>query len=207
MAVVRDRGHNADERHRALLALSMLDRHLAARPCLNELAELYGSCSRLEKQAILLCFKASEDPHGIPVFVSVLDKEQDLKLRLSAAAALAQWNVRRGVAELVDLLESEDPVPQPSRIFYVRESALDLLRTKSELKGWGLRAEEIWKPIEARTDLDGGQKAALYFSEAKAEAKKWFAENEHRFPEWNPGDPLPEPPQRLEQHEGNNGKE
>jgi hypothetical protein len=194
MAVVRNAEKSADERHYALLRLSMLDRYLKGRPCLDELAKLYDVPGAVGKGAILLCFKASDDRRAIPVFIRALDKEKDMKLRLSAAAGLAQWNIRRGVAELVDLLHSDEVLPQGAQMPYVRDNALDLFCTKNRLKGWGFPDEEekIRKSIESRSDLSHEEKGALYVAEMKAAIIKWFAENEHRFPEWKPGDPLPE---------------
>lgn len=198
----------------ALTYLSMLDRHLKDRPCLDELATLYDGPGEVNKGGILLCFKGSDDPRGIPVFIRTLDREQDMKLRLSAAAGLAQWNVRRGVAELVDLLESKEILPQPARMVYVRDNARDLFRTKNRLKGWGFPDEEIRKsigtqvgfdPEESRKRSEFGDEETRKAVETRArvvreefvalyisEIKKWFAENEHRFPDWKPGDPLPE---------------
>ncbi|MEK6674068.1 MAG: hypothetical protein AABZ47_00265 [Planctomycetota bacterium] len=182
----------------ALGELSDLRTQLQGRACLDELAKLYDNASDLEKQGILICFQGSEDPRGIPIFIRTLDNPQNLKPRVWAAGALAQWNIRRGVAELVNLLESEDTMPQPSQIFYVRDNALDLFETKSRLKGWGFPAGEIRKSIEARTDLTDDQKPIVYFDEMKREIKKWFAENEQHFPEWKLGDALPEitPPEQ-----------
>lgn len=190
MTVIRDSVQSYSDRHQALVELERLGRHLKGRSCMDELAAIYDSAGEL-KRAILICFKASEDPRAIRAFLRVLDNESDIKLRLSAAGGLAQWNVRRGVAELVGLLDSDAEVPQPSRMPYVRDNALDLLRTKNRLKGWGFRDEEIWKPIESRTDLNAQEKADLYVAQAKAEIKKWWQENEHRFPDWKLGDPLP----------------
>ena len=57
-------------------------------------------------------------------------------------------------------------------------------------KGWGFPTKDIQKAIEARGDLSLDEMQVLYI----AEIRKWFAENEHRFPEWKPGDPRPERP-------------
>jgi hypothetical protein len=163
---------------------------------MDELAKLYDVASESEKYGILICFKASDDPRGIPLFMHVLDGEKNMKLRLSAAGALAHWNIRRGVAELVNLLESKDMLSQPARMPYVRDNALDLFETKNSVKGWGFPAEDIRKSIEGGLGLEREQFVALY----TAEIKKWFAENDHRFPDWKPGDPLPaiEPGQELD---------
>jgi hypothetical protein len=194
MGVVRNPEKSPDERHYALLRLSMLDRHLKGRPCLDELAKLYDVPGAVGKGAILLCFKASDDPRAIPVFIRALDTEKDMKLRLSAAAGLAQWNIRRGVAELVRLLDSPEEMPQPSQLFYVRDNALDLFRTKNRLKGWGFpddKESAEWPPdVMPPPDVA----ARLKPRPTVGEIKRWFAENEHRFPDWKLGDPLPEVP-------------
>jgi hypothetical protein len=187
MAVVRDSERSPNERQRALNELSSLSRNLNGHPCIDELASLYNVASVLEKQAMLNLFMGSDDPKGIPVFLRTVEHEENMKLRLAAAAALAQWNVRRGVAELVKLMDSKDSVPQPSRMFFVYDNAIDLFEIKNRLKGWGFPAEDVRKSIEARPGLDREQFVALY----SAEVKKWFAENEHRFPDWKLGDPLP----------------
>jgi len=179
----------------ALGELANLGPHLKGRPCLDELARLYDHAQLPEKQIILTCLFASGDPRGIPVFIRTLEKEQNVKLRLRAAGALAQWNIRRGVAELVDLLESKEKLLLPGGLMpYVRDKALDLFRTKNRLKGWGFvdHGDEIAESIVSRTDINDDDKRALYFAEMKAAIKKWFAENEDRFPDWKLGDPLPE---------------
>lgn len=195
MSVVRDPAESADERHRALLGLVMLYRRLEGRPCLDELARLYDNASESHKAAILTCFQASDDPRGIPVFLRTLDKEQNMKLRLWAAGALAHWNIRRGVAEIVHLLESKETIPKPSRMPFVRDNALESFRKRNARKGWGFREEEVRMSIGRRTDLDQDQQRDLYI----AEIKKWFTENEHRFPDWKLGDPLPQS-STLESH-------
>ena len=117
----------------------------------------------------------------------MLNNEQDLALRLSAAKGLSGWNVRRGVATLVELLESEGVLPNPTRMPYVRDNASEFFRNANARKGWGFPEDETRKSIMSRTDLNDDEKAAHYI----AEIKKWFATNEHRFPEWKLGDPLP----------------
>jgi hypothetical protein len=187
MNVIRDHDQSADVRHRAMVGLQMLRHRLLGHSCLNELAKEYINASEAHKAAILVCFQGSGDPRGIPVYFETLDTERNMKLRLWAAGALAQWNIRRGVAELVDLVESKDPVPQPSRMFYVCDNAIDLFEAKNRLKGWGFATDEIRNQIESKT-RDREEVVALY----KAELKKWFVENEGRFPDWKPGDALPE---------------
>ena len=192
MRVVRDPERSANDRELALLDVSRLGTHLKHRLCLDELRKRFDSAGELEKSIILTCFKGAQDPRAIELFTHVLDHGQSMKLRLRAAGGLAQWNVRRGGAELVKLLDSDAILSQPARVPYVRHNALELLRTNNRLKGWGYPDEKIWRGIESRTDLNNDEKAALFFAEEKAEIKKWWAGNEHRFPEWRPGDPLPE---------------
>jgi hypothetical protein len=192
MSVVRDPVQSAEERHRALLGLAMLGGNLKGRPCLDELATLYDNASEVHKGAILICFQGSDDPRGIPVFIRTLDKEQNMKLRLWAAGALAHWNIRRGAAELVKLLDSEEEMPQPSQLFYVRDNAMRTFRLKNICKGWGFpddKESAEWPPdVMPPPDVA----ARLKPRPTVEEIKKWFAENERRFPDWKVGDPLPE---------------
>ncbi len=155
---------------------------------MDELEAVYDDAGELEKKIILTCFLGSRDPRAIPVFTGVLDNEKSMKRRLSAARGLAGWNIRRGVAELVDLLDSKEVLPQPARMAYVRDNAQESFRKANARKGWGFRFKEIAQSIGRRTDLSADEKASLFV----AEIKKWFAENEHRFPDWKLGDPLPE---------------
>jgi hypothetical protein len=186
MAVLRD-SKRPKERELGLIQLASLRGQLNGHACLDELRELYVDAESLEKSLIITCFLGSRDPRAIPLFTHVLDQETDIRLRLPAAAGLAAWNVRRGVAELVELIGSTEMLPQPSRMPYVRDNAIDTFRTKNQQKGWGCPEEEIGRSIAARTDLDEDQKRGLYV----AEIKKWYAENEQRFPNWKSGDPLP----------------
>lgn len=195
MGVVRDGQESRKERELALIQLAMLRTQLKGRPCLDELEKVYNNAGELEKQLILTCFLGSRDPRAIPVFIRTLANEQSMKLRLPAASGLAGWNVRRGVAELVDLLESKEMLTQPARIPYVRDNALHHFRKSNARKDWGFPENQWWNSIDARTNLDEDQKRALYIAERQKEIKqikKWFAENEHRFPDWKAGDPLPE---------------
>ncbi len=194
MNVVRDPETSRHDRELALIHLTMAGTHLKARPYLRELETLYDKAEKLEKLIILDCFLGSRDPCGIPMFTRTLDNEQDVKLRLSAASGLAGWNIRRGVAELVDLLESEEKLEQPARTASVRDNALGSFRNANSRKGWAFPKNEWWKSIDGRADLDEDQKRGLYNEEIEKEIraiKKWFPENEHRFPDWKPGDPLP----------------
>ncbi|MEK6675191.1 MAG: hypothetical protein AABZ47_05990 [Planctomycetota bacterium] len=193
MNVIRDLEKGKD-RELAFVTLSMSARDLEGRPCLDELARLYDDEIDLQKQAILICFQGSADPRGLPVFIRTLEDSRDLKLRLWAAQGLAHWNIRRGVAEIVAMLESDELMPQPSRMYYARDNAVESFTKANTRKGWGFPDGELRKSIAGKTDLDDQQKAALFITEVK----KWFSENEHRFPDWKLGDALPEitPPEQ-----------
>jgi hypothetical protein len=131
------------------------------------------------------------------LFTRVLEHEKDHTVRLSAASALAQWNARRGVAELVMLLDSDEVFPQPVYSPYGRnigDIVLGGFLSKSRDKGWGFPEEEVRNSIEAQAGLGEAMMKALYIAEVKAAIKKWFAENQDRFPDWKPGDPLPAGP-------------
>lgn len=179
----------------AITGLAMLGGNLKGHPSLDELAKLYDTAAVSEKRAILTCFITSGDPRGIPVFTRRLDKGENIELRLSAARGLARWNVRRGVAELIDLFESTVFVQHLASTPIVGNNALQTFRTFNDRKDWGFPENEWWKSIDGRADLDQDQKKALRTAEIEKEIKAikaWFAENKERFPDWKLGDPLPE---------------
>jgi len=192
MNVMRRAGESSHRRELALIQLAMLRTQLNGRPCLDELATMYDNANTLQKQLILTCFLGSRDPRAIPVFVHALEKEQNMKLRMVAASGLAGWNVRRGVAELVQLLDSDREMPQPSQLFYVRDNAMRAFRLTNIRKGWGFpddKESAEWPPdVAPPPDGAGGLKQ----QPTVEEIRKWWSENKHRFPDWQPGDPLPE---------------
>lgn len=173
MGVVRNPDTGVHERELAIIRLASLGPQLEGRPCLGYLGTIYDNAGMPEKRIILTCFLGSGDPRGIPLFFRTLDKEEDMKLRLSAAGGLAGWNVRRGVAEVVRLLESNETLPQPARMPYVRDNALRSFRTKNRLRGWGFPDEKLRKSILDRPGLDREEFVASY----TAAIKKWFTEN------------------------------
>lgn len=195
MRVVTDAGTDREERAKALERLSTLWPWLRNTDRIPELIALYDTLTgREEKLGLLGCLTRSEDPRGVPLFARVLQHEKDDRVRLFAAIALAQWNVRRGVGELVAGLDSDEVFPQPVYSPYGRkigDIVLGDFLSKSRDKGWGFPDEEIRKSIETQGGLGEGKRKALYIAEMKAAVKKWFAENEDRFPDWKPGDPLP----------------
>ncbi|MBU0719356.1 MAG: hypothetical protein KJ749_14005 [Planctomycetes bacterium] len=195
MAAIRNPTTDASEREAALDRLGMLSTQLHSRKCIEELISVYPTLgTRMEEAGALLCFVKSEDPRALPLMYSVLDREKDPIPRMFAAGGLAQWNIRRGVVELVALFESKEVLPQPARMPYLRDNALGVFGMLNVRKGWGFSEDRIREEYESRgdvadpTDWDEEQKWALVI----AGIKKWFGENEQRFPDWKPGDPLPE---------------
>ncbi|MBU0719355.1 MAG: hypothetical protein KJ749_14000 [Planctomycetes bacterium] len=183
---------SAEDRESALLQLGMLRTHLNGRPCLDELRRRFDDAGKLEKKIILTCFTGSHDARAIPLFVHVLDKEKDMKLRFSAAGGLAQWNVRRGVAELVNLLDSNEVLAQPAPMPYVRDNAMRTFRLTNMRKGWGFPDDK--ESAEGPPDVVPPPDVAARLKPPPTveDIKKWFAANEERFPDWKLGDPLPE---------------
>lgn len=189
MAVFRDSTQPDDERHRALLTLAMLRGSLEDKGCLDELAASFDGAIKLHKSAILSCFIASEDRRGLVLYTNVLDKEADAKLRLSAASGLSQWNIRRGVRELVELLGSEEVLTPPvGRIPLVRENALESLLKRNKAKDWGFAEDAFRNAQNARGETSSAELVELQIREFR----RWFSEHEDRFPSWKSGDPLPE---------------
>lgn len=194
MGVIRDPKESTRNRNAALLDLSRLRTHLKGRPCLGELRTRFADAGKFEKKSILSCFHASHDPDAIPLLIHVLDSEDGSDLRLSAAKGLANWNVRRGVAELIRLFDSTDVVQSLVPTTIISHNARGFFRYANESKGWGFPSNDWWTAIDSRNDLDEDQRKVLRNVAIEKEInaiKEWFSENEHRFPDWKPGDPLP----------------
>lgn len=185
MQVIADSGTDASRRAKALERLGRL-RNRDATPQLVALYERFTG--REERLKTIRCLISSEDPRGLPLFARILQHEQDEMVRLSAAVAMAQWNVRSGVAELIRIHDKcKDAASAHS---YVCTGAANSLARLNTHKGWGFPDERIREGLLDKSDLDDHQRRELYRNEIKA----WWAENEHRFPDWKPGDPLPEVP-------------
>ena len=152
-----------------------------------QLLELYERLSeRSERVAALFCLAYSADPRALPLFAETLAKDDGEDLRLPAAYGLAVWNVRYGVGELIELLS----------VAKTRETAI-LLRQLNQGKSWWMPESDLFAiarvPNRAENDA---------FDASYAELKKWFAENEHRFPEWKLGDPLPKVTEKEPETQG-----
>ncbi len=174
----------------ALSELGNLGIQLRGHPCLEELEEAYDRVDVSQRVGILHVFKMSLDPRGIPLFYRALEQKETTRLTLEAATGLARWNVRRGIVELIKLLDSEEMLPlagTPS----VAQYALGTFRMYNIRKGWGFpddKESAEWPPdVVPPPDVA----ARLKQRPTLEEIKNWFAENELRFPDWKPGDPLP----------------
>lgn len=183
MKVATDSDTDATQRTKALQQL----KRLRNRDITPHLVGLYDTVSeRSDKLGIMSCLISSQDAHGFPLFARVLEHENDDMVKLFAAVALAQWNVRRGVAELIDVLaECKDGTLGDRTV--CNEAAKEFLWFNAR-KGWGFPEANIRTSIQERTDLQDEEKSALFVSEIK----KWWTKNRERFPDWKPGDPLPE---------------
>lgn len=199
-SVIRDPGNDTKDREDALSTLGMLGTSLQAHACIKELIEMFPKASNPGiKRGIVLCLVKSQDPRSLQLFHDALTTETEVGIRLFAAVGLAQWNIRGGVAELIELLKSEEHLGFRT----VRDEAADSFRSLNRRRAWGFPEQNVrtscYKQAAGSTD----DFMALYI----ASLKEWFAVNEHRFPDWKSGDPLPELPesekkQRAEEQGG-----
>jgi hypothetical protein len=125
----------------------------------------------------------SLDRRALPLLFTSLTQEQDPIFQLSAAGPLAGWNVREGVGALVKLLDSELMLSETQPLWW---GVLRGLEDLDNLNDWGFPMTEVKEEVEQIEDL---QERWLVY---RQRWKGWFANNEHRFPDWKPGDPLPE---------------
>jgi len=181
LRVVSDEEIDSDERTRAIERLGRTKtQHVTP-----ALVELYPQLqTRPEKVGIILCLVRSQDPRGLPLFARVLNSEEDAIVRLFAAGGLASWNVRDGVNGLIELMDVATVVEQRT----VREEALILFEDYNRRKEWGWPAKDVRRAIDSHVSRDQEEKRDLLLKELR----HWWDDNQHRFPEWHPGDPLPE---------------
>lgn len=175
------------ERESALVKLGTVAPSLHRTAHLPKLIALYERLTQQnEKRALIGCIAESDDLRGLPLFAKVLSDATDEIDRFQAAYALARWNVRQGVRELIGLLEFPEVGPEGQRF---TDTVLKVLERLNRQRGWGIPDHDILERIaENDPHLTQEQKLSLYI----AAIKEWFAENEHRFPDWKAGDPLPE---------------
>lgn len=177
------------QRERALDFLQVFEYRLRGRKCIEDLLRLYSELpTGLEKAAVLACLSASEDPQAIPMFHMVLAVEKDHVLRLFAASGLAKWNIRAGVEELIRLLECGRSLQ--GRLHYtVRGEASSVLMDLNCPKAWGFPYNEVMDSARGSTENRVQIRGMLI-----NRWEEWFRKNEHRFPDWKLGDPLPKVP-------------
>lgn len=190
MELVVDRDTNRSLRTEALHTLRRVPhRHLRDADTIEQLMSVYDSLHDRQEKVDLIALVGAWSPRSLPFLARILDREKDKGARQLAGAALAGWNVRSGVAELIRVLEEckEDA----SRDRSVCNEAGKEFTWLNARKGWGFPEGRIREEILSRADLSNEEMSALFVSEIK----KWFTEDEHRFPDWKPGDPLPEVPQ------------
>ncbi len=175
------------QRERALEFLQVFEYRLRGRKCIEGLLRLYSELpTGVEKAAVLACLSASEDPRAIPMFHTVLAVEKDHVLRLFAASGLAKWNIRAGVEELTRLLECGRSIRGRPRHTVRREASFVLMDLNAP-KAWGFPNKEVLRSARRSTENRAQIRGMLI-----KRWKEWLAENEHRFPDWKLGDPLPE---------------
>ena len=129
------------------------------------------------------CLAGCYDPRALGVLYGSL-RDVNEGVRMFAGAGLAARNVRDGLAELIRLLDSSKMLSQTQPQWY---SVLAGLEQMNQLNGWGFPNKEITDSARRSTGNRVQFRAVLI-----TRWEEWFAENEQRFPEWKPGDPLPE---------------
>jgi len=153
----------------------------------EQLVSLYPNLREAdEKAGVVECLLWSGDPRALPMFAKILDKEQNRRLRLGAAHGLAEWNIRRGVQELIALIQCKPSAPECASI---RDQAANSFRMLNQRKSWGFPESDIIAAIAQANPNATPEESLVLFTDA---LQKWFDLNEHRFPDWKPGDPLPE---------------
>lgn len=187
MRDIQNRSITRGKRRQAMMLLETLEYKLTGKGCIEELIVFYNEqAAQSEKNDVLACLSASEDPRALATFCEVLATEKDEVMRLFAASGLAKWNIRAGVEELQRLRDCELHLPGRRTRFVKDEADLVFIELNGP-KGWGFPRTQVLKSIRQETTNRREIGAAL-----TAAARIWFEENQHRFPVWNPGDPLPE---------------
>jgi len=186
MSVIQNPGETDQQRELAVDRLRMLSTQLKGRKTVDELLQLYPTLgTRGCKVGVLVCLGKSDDPRALPLFVKVLDEEQDLTRRLVAAYGLANWNVGRGVGELIRLLECTTSIEDCAA---VRDQAANNLHGLNDRKAWGCPEDKIRDLAAAASNGDSDE----YVKTFSRGYREWFEANRMRFPDWTVGDPLPE---------------
>jgi hypothetical protein len=188
MGIIMDPRRETQKRAQALQALSPFGHKLRNTDHIPELIALYDTCTDKDDNRRLVGTLAwSEDPRALPLFARCLKEATDDLSRWACADALAQWNIREGVAALIDLSESAKLGPERGGESFANEVLKNVTGLNTE-KGWGLPGLEIAERIDDIEPKVTDEERRVLF---RAEIKKWFEANKDRFPDWKPGDPLP----------------
>lgn len=178
----RDAAVHAD----AIKELDRLATQLAGTGWIPELVTRYVTLDDPEAKAELLrCLSGSEDPRALPLFYAVLVNEEEPIRRLRAATGLAKWNIRRGVQALIELFPSTAKTSWID-VGVLARRGFSLLNKR---KGWQCPVHDIDTRALATKEQAGHEAGAKALM---AGFREWFDANKHRFPDWKPGDPLPE---------------
>lgn len=171
------------ERRMALQSLGTLGSALRNTDAVVELMAQYEKVTDAEEKRLLVgCLAVSNDARALPLFARFLEDATEDVSRFQGAHALARWNVRSGVAGLIKLLDSREVGPEGQRL---ANEVLKVLQHLNRQKGWGMNEERILQKVNMR-------KTGSHQVEYVAQLKNWFSDNMHRFPDWKPGDQLPE---------------
>jgi len=184
MPVIQDHSTAPAERAAALDRLGVLSIHLRGRRCIDDLVELYPTLEKTEERfGLLQCLVNSEDSRALPLLYTAASGDKDPLVRLIGAAGLATWNVRAGARELIELFVLDAPGPRGA----LGWGAVIAFDSENSRRGWGLPKEVADR---ADASLQGLSDAQLR-QELQRRYRQWFEQNQDRFPDWKPGDPLP----------------
>ena len=208
VAVVTDRQSDVERRRLAWRSLSRLSSRL---PTSGYMPVLLRACLEerdgLLKAGGLGCLIGTGDRALLGLAEHVLNTESDEVLRFVGAGALAEWNVRRGVEELVALLGSKTMLGKKRPFAGMVLSTLDQLNDR---QGWGMPLKAMMEEVQRTHDI--GTDCSLEQGMAALGAlgqriQDWFAANRERFPvipaeekdAWRalldaPSKPVPAPP-------------
>lgn len=184
MDIITDPVTDVSMRSKAINRLGHFSTQLQNRECLPKLCSLYNQMeTRNEKLQILRCLIGVKDPAGLNLFHRIVTTKTDPHLRNSAAVGLADWNIREGVYQLIELFASNANIGFRD----VGASAMISFTSLNERKEWKCPQDEM---REKSLEIANGNREK-YGEALMHEYRTWFEKNKHRFPEWKAGDPLP----------------
>lgn len=183
--VIASKSTKAPERMTAIGLLSTVANQLAGSESILSILKVYETVDNVDEQTeLLLVLAKAEDPRAFSLFARILESEPGTSLRFAGAIGLAKWNIRTGVRELIGLTGSK---AQLKKVRAISDESLKTIFSLNEQKGWGIPEKKIETMINSKVGISQEEKRMLVIDELH----KWFSENEHRFPDWKPGDPLP----------------